>query len=335
MRAKGKRGRSTKTYETIGTQTSPILQIMAQVNITRLTSKEIEKYTSRCIPMNEAMEISKQNQETTSNTKEISEVQQQPNNKINDPSIITYSNFIKPITNNENANSTFEASLDVGNNNVNKHVTTRKSKQPSDKRGPRNVEDFIENRTFLSPVRDCPDNQSIAPDIVLSPLANLVDNFNTIAPVDISSINFNTCEQGTQTENNESDFLNKNITIELSDNISLINNPDVIERASNQSITTESINVEDVITPPDSVITGEEQLNNNCRRPKTVRFKPTRDISAIVTSRSDNNSSLPNASVASSDETNNHENVKGSDKYKKYIRITANTVHIHNHFYKQ
>lgn len=115
------KGRRKKEYVSVSTQTSPIKPL---VKLTRLTSDDIEKYTSRCIPMKEAMELSKQQlnedkqpiQRNTNNVNSIIrrintnplEIQALPN---------TYQTFIRPINNNENANSTFDAS--IGNVNYN------------------------------------------------------------------------------------------------------------------------------------------------------------------------------------------------------------------------
>lgn len=335
------RGRKKKVFVSVATQTTEIIPL---VKLTRLTSKDIEKYTSRCIPIKEAMKISKLK---ALNEKEL------VHNGINNPNSIitripmnpseiqpipnTYMTFIRPINNNENANSTFDASTDNvkalhKKQAIEEVKTNAKEGMPKtldenhinegSKQKEADVNNFVNvmNRKtkvhkidVLSDIsamimRNCTANPPLIPEFSLSPPSEFNDTLS------LNEQEYNICDQGTQTEQDEINLLDRNIIIDSDDKIS-------------------DDNVSNDLDVDDNVVINEIVIDEELNRRKSVRFK-TLNISTL----SDNSSAASDGSKNNqnkSKKSDKSEKSQKSEKYKKCIRITATTVHIHNHFYKQ
>lgn len=323
------KGRKKRVIEhkTIGTQTSPYVPTIPQVTVTRLTVNEIEKYSSRCIPIKQAMQLSKIQVQSPPKSTKIDKKDSANVHSIigglhKEPSTIkslprTYKTFIKPITNNENANSTFDGSNEInkiGNTDkLSTRIITRKSRKITEETKQQEViavQEFVNEEVIISPARNCSvQNVSIRPDI--ESLSNNSDLNITPFEGFLSEEHISVCDQATQTYQDEETIFNNNIAITDNSEQELNTNDTeivVVEEASN------------------------EQNKEIPNRPRRVRFE-LGSFATSIRSHPGDSSTLSTSDDEIEDTTENRN--ENNHKYKKYIRITANTVHIHNHFYKQ
>lgn len=352
-------GRKKKCFQTVATQTMPLVYLVPQVSIKRLTSNEIRNFTSRCIPIKDAMAISEQTSVNTTFYDEmvgrvnVNDVFAVPRRTKKPPTAIksvprTYKNFAKPITNDAKANSTFDAQPEetaaiaepepaqlskileepeLQESNHDEAATSKTNMVTVRKpRLTRANSDILPNPSPPSASeemvqRNCPIEQALRPEIssIDSPVAS------PLLPLSFStnmSPNFSPCDQGTQTDNDIQLLLERNISFMCNNSTGSCSKTP----CDDNQLLDESGNIEG---------TG----NGRSKTAKKVKFQcETERISAGLNNRlSPTNLSMEDENEEQDEdepveEANKEER---NDNHKNYFNIVRSTVHINNYFYKQ
>lgn len=366
----------SKKYVDMSVQTSPItfksnydkLCKKPVVLIKKINTSQIKKYnlnesiytieTERNLKMqNFASTPQRQNQEGIKKNNIEFIIQQETPKILKLPR--TYSTFVKPINNNEKANSTLadgkimENSRNINTlDTVNAKFKVQKKVHFMDKPCPKRFKKFantINKEDFrISIMLDANEisNEQLSTINEHSFSGNSTPNLFEIPDIDFNALGHLSKEAEVQTSNidemcndfevNMAQIYETNVVIENGDSQSSISeeireNEDRVNEESSQR----NENMSSTMNLPNEILKNKNTKKNLNSKENDAKCKINKKANNITLQLEDVETVITSKSDSSDDERNHQSNNEEEVKPKKSITIIASTVYIHNHFYNK